>query len=97
MSKTGSIDETESVAVGVSVRSFIVENFLLGKDHGFSDDESLLDSGIMDSTGIMHIVAHLEETYTISIDDEELTADNLDSVQKIARFVDRKRAILRAA
>lgn len=97
MSKSGLIEGSGEAAVAIAVRGFIVENFLLGSDHGFSDEESLLDSGIMDSTGIMHIVAHLEETYGITIDDEELTADNLDSVRKIAQFVDRKRAILRAA
>lgn len=97
MPKTGAIERMNEAATAATVRGFIVENFLLGKDHGFSDEESLLDSGIMDSTGIMHIVAYLEEAYAITIDDEELTADNLDSVRKIAAFVDRKRAILRAA
>jgi acyl carrier protein len=94
MSNAAVIEEVQSVS---AIRSFIVENFLLGKDYGFGDDESLLDTGIMDSTGIMHIVAHLEETYAIAIDDEELTADNLDSVRKIAAFVLRKRATLHAA
>ena len=74
------------------VRAFLVDSFLLGDDDGFADDESLLDSGIVDSTGVMEIVAFLEETYGIPIDDDELVADNLDSVERLTKFVDAKLA-----
>ncbi len=76
------------------VRHFIVENFLFGNTSerfAFSDDHSLQDRGIVDSTGILELVSFLEETYDISIDDHELHPDNLDSVARIARFVERKR------
>jgi acyl carrier protein len=79
------------------IRGFIVENFLLGQDTGFADDASLLENGILDSTGVMYVVAFLEETYAIAIADEELVADNLDSVRRIATFVARKRAVPFAA
>ncbi|HEY0835671.1 MAG TPA: acyl carrier protein [Azospirillum sp.] len=79
------------------IRAFIVENFLLGKDSGFDDAESLLESGIIDSTGIMHVVAFLEESFGIAIDDDDLVADNLDSVERIAGFVERKRTLKDAA
>lgn len=72
------------------VRGFLVDTFLLGDDDGFADDESLLDSGIVDSTGVMEVVAFLEESFGIEIDDDELVADNLDSVQRLAAFVARK-------
>jgi acyl carrier protein len=72
------------------VRGFLVDSFLLGDDDGFANDESLLDSGIVDSTGVMEVVAFLEETYNIVIDDDELVADNLDSVDRLAAFVSRK-------
>ena len=72
------------------VRAFLVETFLLGDDDGFANDESLLDSGIVDSTGVMEVVAFLEESYNIVIDDDELVADNLDSVERLAAFVSRK-------
>lgn len=72
------------------VRAFLVETFLLGDDDGFANDESLLDSGIVDSTGVMEVVAFLEESYNIVIDDDELVADNLDSVDRLAAFVSRK-------
>jgi acyl carrier protein len=76
--------------IAVRVRAFLVDTFLLGDDDGFADDESLLDSGIVDSTGVMEVVAFLEESFGIEIDDDELVADNLDSVQRLAAFVARK-------
>jgi acyl carrier protein len=76
--------------VAARVRAFLVDTFLLGDDDGFADDESLLDSGIVDSTGVMEVVAFLEESFGIEIDDDELVADNLDSVQRLATFVARK-------
>lgn len=72
------------------VRSFLVDSFLLGEDDGFTDDESLLDAGIIDSTGVMEVVSFLEASFGITIADDELVADNLDSVDRLARFVHRK-------
>ena len=72
-------------------RQFIVESFLVGHDDGkLSDEVSLLGEGIIDSTGILELVNHVEKTYGISVLDEEMTAENLDSVAKIAEFVRRK-------
>ena len=83
----GSTDE-----IAQRVRAFLVETFLLGDDDGFGNGESLLDSGIVDSTGVMEVVAFLEESFAIAVDDDELVADNLDSVERLAAFVARKRA-----
>ena len=82
--------KTTAGEIAVRVRAFLVETFLLGDDDGFGNDESLLDSGIVDSTGVMEVVAFLEEGFGITIDDEELVADNLDSVERLAAFVARK-------
>lgn len=79
------------------VRAFIVENFLLGRDSGFDNSESLLESGIIDSTGIMHVVAFLEERFGIAVDDDDMIADNLESVDRIAAFVGRKQELRSAA
>ncbi len=73
------------------VRAFLVDTFLLGDDDGFADDESLLEQGIVDSTGVMELVAFLEEAFAIAVEDDELVAANLDSVERMAAFVDRKR------
>ena len=76
------------------LRAFIVENFLFGDDSvpfAFSDDDSFQERGIVDSTGILELVCHLQEKYAIVIADDELVPDNLDSLSRVARFVQRKR------
>jgi len=87
----------QSATAAQDIRAFIVDSFLLGKDPGFANTESLLESGIIDSTGIMHVIAFLEEKFGIAIDDDDLVADNLDSVERIAAFVGRKQALKNAA
>ncbi len=80
--------------VTAELRRFIIDNFLFGDESepfAFSDDDSFQERGIVDSTGILEMVCHLQDTYAIAIADEELIPDNLDSVAKVARFVDRKR------
>ena len=76
------------------LRQFIVDNFLFGDQSGrfaFSDTDSLQDLGIVDSTGVLELVCHLQERYAITVDDGELVPDNLDSLDRIAGFIDRKR------
>ena len=76
------------------LRQFIVDNFLFGDQSGrfaFSDTDSLQDLGIVDSTGVLELVCHLQERYAITVDDGELVPDNLDSLDRISRFIDRKR------
>ena len=76
------------------LRAFIVENFLFGDEtapFSFSDDDSFQERGLVDSTGILELVCHLQEKYVIDIADDELVPDNLDSLSKVARFIERKR------
>ena len=75
------------------LRTFIIDNFLFGNASGrfaFTNDDSLQHRGIVDSTGVLELVCHLQERYGIDIADDELVPDNLDSVAKVARFVARK-------
>ena len=75
------------------LRRFIIDTFLFGDESdrfAFSDEDSFQERGIVDSTGILELVCHLQERYSIVIADEEIVPDNLDSVSKLARFVDRK-------
>jgi acyl carrier protein len=75
------------------LKEFIVRNYLLSRDTSLlGDSESLTGRGILDSTGALELVMHLEECYGIKVEDEELHPDNLDSIAKIAAFVERKRA-----
>ena len=75
------------------IRDYIVENFLFG-DQGplKSDEQSLLDSGIIDSVGVMELVSYLEGEHGLQIQDEELMPENLDSVANLAAFIRRKQA-----
>jgi acyl carrier protein len=76
------------------LRTFIVNNFLFGEESGrfaFTDDDSFQGRGIVDSTGILELVCHLQEKYAITIPDEELVPENLDSLSRIERYVTRKR------
>jgi len=79
------------------LRHFIVENFLFGKqDEPLTAKESLLERGVIDSTGVLELVGFLETTYGITIQDEELVPDNLDSIERLVSFVERKRQPLMA-
>jgi len=71
------------------VRSFVSETFFVDD---FADDDSFLQTGIIDSTGMMELVAFLERRFGIKIADEELVPENLDSLANVCRFVSRKNA-----
>ena len=76
------------------LRQFIIDNFLFGDQSGrftFSDTDSLQELGIVDSTGVLELVCHLQERYAIAVADADLIPENLDSVERIARFIERKR------
>ncbi len=72
------------------IREFIVESFLYGRDNGLKDEDSFLDSGIIDSTGVLELVAFLEEEFGIKVQDGDLVPENLDSIAKLARYVERQ-------
>ena len=74
------------------VRQFIKENFYAASASDLTDDASLLDLGIVDSTGILEVVAFLEEAFDITVDDAEMLPENLDSIDNIVAFVARKTA-----
>lgn len=73
------------------IREFIINNFLFGQQAAALDDQqSFLDTGIIDSTGVLELVSFLEQQFGIAVDDRELLPENLDSVANVARFVERK-------
>ena len=72
------------------IRAFILENFLFGNDQGLNDDISFLDEGIIDSTGILELVSFLEEEFSISVEDEEILPENLDSIKNVVVYLERK-------
>ncbi len=76
-----------------AVRGFIVENLFLGSDAGFGDGDSLLEAGALDSTAAMELVAFLEKAFGIQVADDEIAPENLETVNRICAFVERKAAL----
>lgn len=78
--------------IAQTLRSFIQENFLyMRPDLQYADDDSLLAKGVIDSLGVMEIVGFLEETFGLTVDQDEVTEQNFGSVAAIARYVAAKR------
>ena len=74
------------------IRNFIVENFFFGVESiQFADEDSLMLKGIVDSTGILELVTFIEEEFQIAVDDEELLPENLDSLNNLAAFINKKK------
>ena len=74
-----------------NITSYIEKNFLFGlSDKSLNENDSFLDKGIIDSTGILEIVSYVEEEFGIEVKDEELIPDNFDSVNNLAEYIARK-------
>ena len=74
------------------IRTFIIENYLFGDDDGLEEDTSFLDKGIIDSTGILELIDYISEEFSITVEDEELIPENLDSINNVTAFIARKSA-----
>ncbi len=75
------------------VRQYISENILMtGAATDLTDDASLLQRSILDSTGVLELVTFLEDSFNIKVADEEMLPENLDSLNKIAAYVQQKTA-----
>ncbi|HHD63635.1 MAG TPA: acyl carrier protein [Desulfobulbaceae bacterium] len=74
-----------------TIRKFIFDNFLFdAAEEDLGNDDSFLDQGIIDSTGVLELVEWLEDTFDIAVDDDELIPENLDSVNQLAAFINKK-------
>jgi len=73
------------------LRDYILENYLFTEDQSaLMDDDSFLEKGILDSTGILEVIYFIEDEYSIKVGDEEMVPENLDSVNNIVNFVKQK-------
>jgi acyl carrier protein len=69
------------------IRTYIAENMLFSNDgYPYLDSTSFLEEGIVDSTGILELMMFVEESFGITVDDEELVPDNFDSVSRLAAY-----------
>jgi acyl carrier protein len=78
-----------TVDIEREIKAFIVDNFLFGRTDQLSDDESLLGK-VIDSTGALELVGFLQERFSISVDDEDVVPENLDSVKNVVAYVEKK-------
>ena len=76
--------------IGESVRNFILKNFLFDNSRPLRGNDSLLGTGIIDSTGVLELINFLQETYQVKFEDQDLIAENFDSVERIQSFVSSK-------
>ena len=79
------------MSVEQKVRDYILDNYLFTDDQSaLSNEDSFLDKGIIDSTGIMEVIFFLEEEFGVQVDDEDMVPENLDSVKNIVAYIERK-------
>jgi acyl carrier protein len=72
------------------VRRFILDNFYVSDPTELTDDLSLIDSGLVDSTGMMDVILFIETEFGIHVEDRETIPENLESISRIADFVERR-------
>jgi len=73
-----------------AIRAHVIAHFHLARVADFDDETPLLESGLIDSLGILELVDYLEQTFAIELDDEDLSPENFDSIATLARFVANK-------
>ena len=72
---------------------FVVENFLFGRQGELKDDDSFQENGIIDSTGVLELIAFIEERFAIRLHDSDLIPENLDSIRRVTDFVQRQLSV----
>ncbi len=74
------------------IKNYILENFLFS-DNGYelAEDVSFLEEGVVDSTGVLELVMFVEETFRVTVEDEEIVPENFDSVGQLAAYIRRKK------
>ena len=72
-----------------AIRRFITTNFYVAEPERLGDDDSLLDSGLVDSTGVLEVIAFIEVELGIHVEDSEISPENLDSIARIHAFMTR--------
>ena len=79
------------MTVEETIKNFILSTFIIEESPApLGNDQSFLESGIIDSTGMLELVSFIEEQFGIKIEDEELVPANLDSVNNVVGFINRK-------
>ena len=72
------------------IRDFVTSNFYVADPKALEDSTSLLDQGIIDSTGVLEVIMFIESTFGLTVEDSEMLPENLDSIRSISSYVSRK-------
>ena len=79
------------MSIETRIRNYVLENFLFAADNGqLQNDTSFLEEGIVDSTGVLELVMFVEETFGITVEDEEIVPENFDSIRQLAHYTRKK-------
>ena len=82
---------TQQDKIRKELKDFITEVFLVGDENeSINDSESFMQTGIIDSTGVLELVSFVEQQYNITIEDDEMTPGNLDSMNNLVAFISKK-------
>jgi len=82
---------TETTEIRDQLKRYIAENLLFSdKEYPFEDDASFLKNGVVDSTGVMELVAYVEQKFGVTVDPKEVVPDNFDSVKNLTAYIKRK-------
>lgn len=79
------------MSIEEQIRDYVLENYLFTDDQSaLNSDESFLEKGILDSTGILEVIYFIEDEFNVKVKDEEMIPENLDSVNRIAAYIGKK-------
>jgi acyl carrier protein len=78
--------------VNTQIRKFILEKFPLARKQRVKDSDALLETGILDSLGVLDLVNFVEQEFSIGVSDDELVPENFQTIDRIAAFVESKNA-----
>jgi acyl carrier protein len=80
--------------IGKDVRSFVLKTFPLARKQHIADSDYLLESGMLDSQGMLEVVTFIEKEFAIGVDDEDLVSENFHSIDRIVAFIRNKSATI---
>jgi acyl carrier protein len=82
--------DTDAARIRAVVRAFLLDRFYVPDSAQLADETSLLETGVVDSTGVQEVIEFLEMAFQIRVENEEILPENLDSVSRLSRFVRQK-------
>ena len=80
---------SENTDAVLRIRQFVLQKFPLAKRRNVTDHDNLLESGIIDSLGVLELVTFMQREFSVTVDDEDLTPENFQNIECMARFVER--------